>query len=161
MNDPMPRFNRDLPTGSIQVELVEALADIVKRLELSEIDIAYGDIKIRVMRQLSAAIAPTIVTSLALPTHSPVSITEPPPNRLESTGAIKSPMVGTAYLRSSPEAPPFVNIASKVKAGDRILLVEAMKTFNDILAPCDGTVTAILVEDGQPVEYDQPLFVIE
>ncbi len=70
-------------------------------------------------------------------------------------------MVGTAYLRASPEAPPFVEIGSVVKAGDKLLLVEAMKTFNEIVAPVAGTVTSILVEDGQPVEYGQPLFVIE
>ncbi|MGH6796890.1 MAG: acetyl-CoA carboxylase, partial [Roseiarcus sp.] len=76
-------------------------------------------------------------------------------------GAVKSPMVGTAYRRASPEAPAFVEVGSVVKAGDKLLLVEAMKTFNEIVAPRAGTVTRILVEDGQPVEYGQPLFVIE
>ena len=76
-------------------------------------------------------------------------------------GAVKSPMVGTAYLRPSPDARPFVEVGSKVKAGERILLVEAMKTFNDIVAHRAGTVTEILVEDGQPVEYGEPLLVIE
>ena len=70
-------------------------------------------------------------------------------------------MVGTAYLRPSPEAPAFVEVGSLVKAGDKILLVEAMKTFNEIVAPRAGTVTAILVEDGQPVEYGEPLLIIE
>ena len=69
-------------------------------------------------------------------------------------------MVGTAYLRASPEAKAFVELGSAVKAGDKILLVEAMKTFNEIVAPRAGTVSAILVEDGQPVEYGQPLLVI-
>jgi acetyl-CoA carboxylase biotin carboxyl carrier protein len=73
----------------------------------------------------------------------------------------KSPMVGTAYLRPSPEAAAFVEVGSLVKAGDKILLVEAMKTFNEIVAPRAGTVTAILVEDGQPVEYGEPLLIIE
>jgi acetyl-CoA carboxylase biotin carboxyl carrier protein len=76
-------------------------------------------------------------------------------------GAVKSPMVGTAYLRPSPEAKQFVEIGSQVKAGEKILLVEAMKTFNEILAPRAGTVTQILVEDGQPVEYGEPLLIIE
>ena len=70
-------------------------------------------------------------------------------------------MVGTAYLRPAPESPPFVDVGSMVKAGDKILLVEAMKTFNEIIAPKGGTVTQILVADGQPVEYGQSLFVIE
>ena len=76
-------------------------------------------------------------------------------------GAVKSPMVGTAYRRPSPDAKPFVEVGSVVKAGEKILLVEAMKTFNDIVAPRGGTVTAIFVEDGHPVEYGEPLLVIE
>jgi acetyl-CoA carboxylase biotin carboxyl carrier protein len=70
-------------------------------------------------------------------------------------------MVGTVYLRPSPAAPPFVELGTKVQSGEKLLLVEAMKTFNEILAPREGTVTSILVEDGQPVEYGQPLLVIE
>ena len=76
-------------------------------------------------------------------------------------GAVKSPMVGTAYRTSSPEAKPFIEVGSAVKEGDRILLVEAMKTFNDIVAHKSGTVSAIFVEDGQPVEFGQPLVVID
>ena len=75
--------------------------------------------------------------------------------------ALKSPMVGTAYLRPSPDAKPFIEVGSRVTAGDKLLLIEAMKTFNDIVAPKGGAVTAILVEDGQPVEYGEPLLVIE
>ena len=76
-------------------------------------------------------------------------------------GAVKSPMVGTAYLRPSPEAEPFVTVGSVVKAGEKILLIEAMKTFNEIVAPRAGTVSQILVEEGQPVEYGEPLLIIE
>jgi acetyl-CoA carboxylase biotin carboxyl carrier protein len=75
--------------------------------------------------------------------------------------AVKSPMVGTAYLRASPETKPFVEIGSMVKIGDKLLLVEAMKTFNDIVAPRAGKVVRILVDDGSPVEYDQPLMIVE
>ena len=85
--------------------------------------------------------------------------TEPP--LADLAGAVKSPMVGTAYLRASPETKPFVEIGSAVKAGDKLLLVEAMKTFNDIVAPHAGKVVSILVADGSPVEYDQPLMIIE
>jgi acetyl-CoA carboxylase biotin carboxyl carrier protein len=161
MNDPMPHFDCGLSTGGIQLDLVEGLANIVKRLELSEIDIAHGDLKIRITRQLSFAVAPAVAMPTALPTHTPISSVAPSPNRIESVGAMKSPMVGTVYLRPTPEASPFIKVDSKIKAGDRVLLIEAMKTFNEILAPRDGTVTAILVEDGQPVEYDQSLIVIE
>jgi acetyl-CoA carboxylase biotin carboxyl carrier protein len=79
----------------------------------------------------------------------------------DGAGTVKSPMVGTVYLRSSADAAPFVEVGTQVKTGDKVLLVEAMKTFNEILAPRAGTVTGILVEDGQPVEYGQPLLVIE
>ena len=78
----------------------------------------------------------------------------------EHPGTVKSPMVGTAYLRPAPESPPFVDVGSLVKAGDKILLVEAMKTFNEIVAPRAGTVSAIFVEDGQPVEFGEALLVI-
>ena len=76
-------------------------------------------------------------------------------------GTVKSPMVGTAYLRPSPEAKTFVEIGSVVKTGDKLLLVEAMKTFNEIVAPRAGVVSNILIEDGQPVEYGEPLLIIE
>jgi acetyl-CoA carboxylase biotin carboxyl carrier protein len=76
-------------------------------------------------------------------------------------GAVPSPMVGTAYLRPSPDAKPFIEVGTKVQAGDKLLLVEAMKTFNEIVAPRAGTVTAIFVEDGMPVEYGEALLVLE
>ena len=83
------------------------------------------------------------------------------PAAVEHPGTVKSPMVGTAYLRPAPETAPFVDIGTMVKPGDKILLVEAMKTFNEIIAPKGGIVTQILVADGEPVEYGQALFVIE
>ena len=76
-------------------------------------------------------------------------------------GAVKSPMVGTAYRRPSPDAKPFVEVGSTVAAGDRVMLVEAMKTFNEIVATRAGTVSAILVEDGQPVEFGQAMLIVE
>jgi acetyl-CoA carboxylase biotin carboxyl carrier protein len=152
-----PKPATPAPNSPADTELVEALAKILTRLGLSEIEIAHGEIKIRVARQLTAAAhhAPAGPAPAAAPAAgSPAAAADAP-------GAVKSPMVGTAYLRASPEAPPFVEIGSVVKAGDKLLLVEAMKTFNEIVAPVAGTVTRILVEDGQPVEYGQPLFVIE
>ena len=142
-----------------QTELVETLADIAKRLDLSEIEYQLGDLKIRVARQV---MAPSMV-SVALP-EAPRPVAAAPAAAapvLDHPGTVKSPMVGTAYLRPSPESTPFVDIGSAVKAGDKILLIEAMKTFNEIIAPNGGTVREILVTDGQPVEYGQPLFVIE
>ena len=142
--------------------LVESLAEIAKRLELSEIEYSTGDLKIRVARQL----APTYVTVPAAPAGQALasaSMLPPasPAAAAEHPGTVKSPMVGTAYLRPAPEAAPFVDIGTVVKSGDKILLVEAMKTFNEIIAPKGGTVTQILVADGEPVEYGQALFVIE
>ena len=104
--------------------------------------------------------------------HAPAAVIAPPPvaaaapapvaaPAADHSGAVKSPMVGTAYFRPSPDAKPFIEVGSKVKEGQKLLLIEAMKTFNEIVAPRGGTVTAILVEDGEPVEYGQSMLVIE
>ncbi len=151
------------PNGDAAVdrtELVEALADIAKRLDLSEIEYQTGELKIRVARQMTT-------TTLHLPAAAaPVAealktAAAPAAPLADHPGTVKSPMVGTAYLRPAPESPAFVDVGVVVKAGDKILLVEAMKTFNEIIAPRGGTVTAIMVQDGQPVEYGQALLVIE
>jgi acetyl-CoA carboxylase biotin carboxyl carrier protein len=159
MKYPGPKSAGNNGASAIDTDLVEALAKMVTRLGLSEIEVAHGDLKIRIGRQISQAV---IQPAAAAP---PASGGAPQPAAaapgVESPGAVKSPMVGTAYLRSAPDAPPFVEIGARVKVGDKLLLVEAMKTFNEIVAPRAGTVTGILVEDGQPVEYGQPLLVIE
>ena len=145
------------PGDAPQTDLVESLAEIAKRLDLSEVEYQVGDFKIRVARQMTTAMVPLQAT--AERAASAISAAAEP--MAEHPGTVKSPMVGTAYLRPAPESPPFVDVGSSVKAGDKILLVEAMKTFNEIIAPKGGTVTQILVGDGQPVEYGQALFVIE
>ena len=142
-----------------QTRLVESLADIAKRLDLSEIQYQLGDLKIRVARHMTTP--QPIAFAAPEPARAPVVVTMPVAPPAEHPGTVKSPMVGTAYLRPAPESPAFVEIGSIVKAGDKILLVEAMKTFNEIIAPKGGTVTQIFVEDGTPVEYGQALFVIE
>jgi acetyl-CoA carboxylase biotin carboxyl carrier protein len=146
--------------------LVEQLAQIVARLDLTEIEINQGDLRIRVARQVSAAPA---ANSLPIAAASPVVLAPSAAATAHAAsvapsdhpGTVKSPMVGTAYRRPSPEARPFVEIGTQVKSGDKLLLIEAMKTFNEILAPRSGTVTAILIEDGQPVEFGEPLLVVE
>jgi len=155
MKYPEPKPDVSPAAAAIDTELVEILAQLVSRLGLSEIEVANGDFKIRVARQLSAAVIPSAVTP------SPAAAIGAPSAPAEGPGTVKSPMVGTVYLRSSADAAPFVEVGAQVKTGDKVLLVEAMKTFNEILAPRAGTVTGILVEDGQPVEYGQPLLVIE
>ena len=141
-----------------QTELIESLGDIAKRLDLSEIEYQLGDLRIRVARQMTTQMVPVAVPETPRATAAPAAAAAP---ALDHPGTVKSPMVGTAYLRPSPESAPFVDIGSSVKAGDKILLIEAMKTFNEIIAPNGGTVREILVADGQPVEYGQSLFVIE
>jgi acetyl-CoA carboxylase biotin carboxyl carrier protein len=156
-----PKAATPAPNSPVDTELVEALAKILTRLGLSEIEIANGETKIRVARQIAAGAAHAPAGAAAAPAAAPAAGAKAAAAESDAPGAVKSPMVGTAYLRASPEAPPFVEIGSVVKAGDKLLLVEAMKTFNEIVAPVSGTVTSILVEDGQPVEYGQLLFVIE
>jgi acetyl-CoA carboxylase biotin carboxyl carrier protein len=153
----------------VDVAAVDQLAQIVSQYDLSELEISLGDLQVRLARQrapssVPANIAPLPQTSPAEANPAQGSINAPPPMEApvaDLAGAVKSPMVGTAYLRASPETKPFVEIGSVVKVGDRLLLVEAMKTFNDIAAPRAGKVVSILVADGSPVEYDQPLMIIE
>lgn len=161
------------PTSGVDTALVEQLAVIVAHHDLSEIVVDFEGLHIRVARQSSVA-QPMQMQMQHAPAQTmayapaPAAVVAPPPTLSvpapaagENPGAVKSPMVGTAYRRPSPDSKPFVEIGSQVKEGDKILLIEAMKTFNDIVAPRSGVVTAILVEDGQPVEYGEPLLVIE
>jgi acetyl-CoA carboxylase biotin carboxyl carrier protein len=154
----------------IDAELVRAIARLLAESDLTEIEVQKGDLRIRAARTQTvvAHAAAHPATAIALPPHAPAAAPSapaaPPPAEAptaEHPEALKSPMVGTAYLRPSPDARPFVEIGARVSAGDKLLLIEAMKTFNDIVAPRSGVVTAILVEDGQPVEYGEPLLVIE
>ncbi|GGH22423.1 acetyl-CoA carboxylase biotin carboxyl carrier protein subunit [Alsobacter metallidurans] len=154
---------------AIDPKLVREIATMLADTDLTEIEVEKGDLRIRVVRQLPA---PQVV-QYAAPAHAPHATVAPPPvptaapgsAKAEAAGppagAVTSPMVGTAYRRPSPDAKAFVEVGSVVKAGEKILLVEAMKTFNEIVAPRAGTVTAIFIEDGQPVEYGEPLLVIE
>ena len=150
-------------------DLVRELANLIADTDLSEIEVEKGDLRIRVARMVTAAVTVPLAAAPAAP--APAAVVAPPPTTAESAaaakpgaphpGAVLSPMVGTAYRKPSPEAKSFVEIGSKVQAGDKVLLIEAMKTFNDIVAPRAGTVTALYVEDGTPVEYGEPLLVIE
>jgi acetyl-CoA carboxylase biotin carboxyl carrier protein len=148
-------------------DLVRELANLIADTDLSEIEVEKGDLRIRVARLVQAAVTVPVAAPAA---YAPPPVVAPPPVSAEAAGgkpsaphpgAVLSPMVGTAYRKPSPDAKDFVEIGSKVQAGDKVLLVEAMKTFNEIVAPRAGTVTAIYVEDGTPVEYGEPLLVIE
>lgn len=147
----------------IDVELVRELAEMLDNTNLTEIEVEDGDRKIRVARKLGGA-AP--VQMVAAPAAAPVAVAAPAaaaeaPAAPVHANAVKSPMVGTAYLAAEPGAAPFVSVGSSVKAGDTLLIVEAMKVMNPITAPAGGVVKAVLVDNGQPVEFDQPLIVVE
>ncbi len=146
----------------VDTKLVRELADMLGETGLSEIEVEDGERKIRVSRTMTAVAAPA-TSVVAAPQPAPV-IAAPAVEAAApavSVNAVKSPMVGTAYLSAEPGSAPFVSEGSQVKAGDTLLIVEAMKVMNPITAPNGGTVRAILVEDGQPVEFDQPLVVVE
>jgi acetyl-CoA carboxylase biotin carboxyl carrier protein len=149
----------------IDPALVRELAELLTDNELTEIEVADGDRRIKVKREPAAIIgaaasAPAAAAASALeapPIHGKEDVGEPE----EVAGqAIKSPMVGTAYLSPEPSAKPFIEVGDAVKAGDTLLIVEAMKVMNPITAPAGGVVKKIMVADAQPVEFDQPLVVI-
>ncbi|MGF7171036.1 acetyl-CoA carboxylase biotin carboxyl carrier protein [Sphingobium xanthum] len=151
----------------VDVKLVRELAKMLDATNLTEIEVADGDRKIRVARKPAAQAASYAApVAAAAPASAPVAAAPAPAAAAPAAGAaaaagtVKSPMVGTCYLAPDPEAAPFVKVGDSVKAGQTLLIVEAMKVMNPISAPSAGTVQAILVESGQPVEYDQPLIVV-
>jgi acetyl-CoA carboxylase biotin carboxyl carrier protein len=149
----------------VDQQLVRDLAGILNDTNLTEIEVEIGDLKVRVARQVQAATyampplpagpapvsAPAAASSSSGASSSPESL----------ANAVPSPMVGTAYLAPSPDAKPFIEVGQTVREGQTLLIIEAMKTMNQIPAPRAGKVTAILIEDAEPVEYGMPLVVIE
>ncbi|MBX3595508.1 acetyl-CoA carboxylase biotin carboxyl carrier protein [Sphingomonas sp.] len=151
----------------VDIELVRQLATVLDDTNLTEIEVEDGDRKVRVARKVSAAPAPVAYAAppamaAPAPAAAPAAMPSDPASITPShENAVKSPMVGTAYLAAEPGAKPFSAVGQQVKAGDTLLIVEAMKVMNPIAAPHGGTIKAILVENGQPVEFDQPLIVVE
>jgi acetyl-CoA carboxylase biotin carboxyl carrier protein len=147
-------------------KLIRELADLLDETNLTEIEIERDGLRVRVARGVTtvAAGVPTQVGATAPGagvTPATASGAEDSADISKHPGAVPSPMVGTAYVAPEPGAKPFVDIGSKVAAGDTLLIIEAMKTMNQIPSPRSGTVTQILFEDGQPVEFGEPLMVIE
>jgi acetyl-CoA carboxylase biotin carboxyl carrier protein len=138
--------------------LIRGLASLLNDTGLSEIEIEHKGLRVRVARNISLAAAPSLQATAA----PSAAIGVPAPKDADNhPGTVRSPMVGTAYRAPEPGAPAFAEIGSVVKQGQTVLIVEAMKTMNHIPAPRPGTVKAVFVENGQPVEYGEPLMIIE
>lgn len=145
---------------SAERKLIKELAELLNETGLTEIEIEKSGLKVRVARTvtIAASAGPMMAAGSAHPvTAAPIAPADP----AKHPGAVKSPMVGTAYRAAEPGAAPFVEIGSRVAAGDPLLIIEAMKTMNQIPATKSGTVTSILFENGQPVEFGEPLVIIE
>ena len=157
------------PADPIDARLVRKLADILTETGLSEIEVEHGGLKIRVAKQLAAvhhvtAHAPVAHAAPAAAAPAPVAVEAAPataPAARAKGDEVKSPMVGTVFLQPQPGADPFVKVGDTVTAGQTLFIVEAMKTMNPIPAPKGGKVVEILVADGQPVEFGEPLAIIE
>jgi acetyl-CoA carboxylase biotin carboxyl carrier protein len=145
-------------------DLIRELAKLLDETGLGEIEVEREGVRVRVARQVSHVVAaggashvPPIPAAAPAPATIPLTVVDP----AKHPGVVTSPMVGTAYRAAEPTAKPFIDIGSTVKAGEPLLIIEAMKTMNQIPAPRAGTVTQILFEDGHPVEYGEPLLIIE
>ncbi|PCD04038.1 acetyl-CoA carboxylase, biotin carboxyl carrier protein [Sphingomonas spermidinifaciens] len=152
----------------VDIELVRQLAGVLDETQLTEIEVEDGERRVRVAREVTVApmmqAAPAYAPALP---HAPQPVAAAPAPAetgasapASTANAVKSPMVGTAYLAAEPGAKPFAALGQQVAAGDTLLIIEAMKVMNPIIAPAAGTVTQVLVENGQPVEFDQPLIVV-
>jgi len=159
-----------LKNDEIDTALVRGLADILNDTDLTEIEVERGDLKIRVAREITMAAPIQYAPAPVQAAHAPAPTTAAPPLSMPSDPAtivakqgeeVKSPMVGTVYLQASPEAPPFISVGDKVKKGQTLLIVEAMKTMNPIQSPRDGVVVEVLVGDAQPVEFGEALVLLE
>ena len=147
--------------------LIRELALLLDETSLTEIEIERAGLRLRVARNISiAASMPAGLSGVSGPHPAPAGAANPAPDPpvtdfADHPGVVPSPMVGTAYWAPEPGAKPFIEVGSKVSTGQTLLIIEAMKTMNQIPSPRAGTVTQILVEDGQPVEFGEPLVIIE
>ena len=155
------------PTSK-DLKFVKELMGLLEESDLTEIDFQKGDLAISLSKSNPAAAVQHVMAApgamatapaAAVPSQ-PVATKESPADTAAHPGAVKSPMVGTAYIRPSPDADAFVNVGDKVKEGDTVMLIEAMKTFNPIVAPKSGKIEQVLVDDASPVEFGEALFII-
>jgi acetyl-CoA carboxylase biotin carboxyl carrier protein len=145
----------------VDQSLIRELAELLRETGLTEIEIERDDTRVRVARSVVQAPSPPVPPTPPTPPPPAEKREEKPAEPAVHPGTVHSPIVGTAYRSPEPGAPPFVNVGDVVAEGDTLLIVEAMKTMNQIPAPRAGKVTRILIEDGQPVEYDEPLMIVE
>jgi acetyl-CoA carboxylase biotin carboxyl carrier protein len=159
--DDKDRAKEQGEASGAEQQLIRQLADLLNETGLSEIEIEKSGLKIRVARTLSiqsaVAAAPAAPAAAAAAAPAKAGAGDP----AKHPGVVKSPMVGTAYRSPEPGAPTFIEVGSRVSQGDTLLIIEAMKTMNQIPAPHSGKVTTILIENGQPVEFGEPLVIIE
>ncbi|KAB0573234.1 MULTISPECIES: acetyl-CoA carboxylase biotin carboxyl carrier protein [Brucella] len=150
-------------TSVIDKETIRDLADILNETDLTDIEVEHGDLRIRVSRKVTVQAAATVMQAAPVASAAPVAaaVAAEPTKAELSKNAVPSPMVGTAYLAPAPGARNFIEVGTQVKEGQTLLIIEAMKTMNQIAAPRAGTVKAILIEDAAPVEFGEPLVVIE
>ena len=150
---------------SPEQQLIRDLADILNQTGLSEIEMEKSGLKVRVARMLTVAAAVPMAQPAVLPSAgaggAAAAAKAEGVDPSKHPGAVKSPMVGTAYRSPEPTAPAFIEVGSKVSQGETLLIIEAMKTMNQIPSTRSGTVTAILFENGQPVEFDEALVIVE
>jgi acetyl-CoA carboxylase biotin carboxyl carrier protein len=146
--------------STIDQELIRQLAMLLTETDLSEIEVEHADLRIRVARTITVAPA-AVQVSAPMPVASAVVVAPVEVNPANHPGVVPSPMVGTAYRSPEPGAKSFIEVGDTVREGQTLLIVEAMKTMNQIPSPRSGTVKAIMVIDGQPVEYGEPLLIIE
>ena len=166
-NDTAPADSPD--ARAIDTKLVRKLAAILKETELTEIEVERGDLRIRVARELTVAAAPVALAPTAAVQAAPAAVAAQAPGAETPAASaadyagdvVPSPMVGTVYMQAQPGAEPFIRVGSVVTEGQTLLIVEAMKTMNPIPAPRGGKVVEILVADAQPVEFGEPLVVLE
>jgi len=144
---------------SIDDKTIRKLADLLNDTGLTEIEYSEGEKRIRVAKQITTSSVATVAAPAAAP--APAAAAEAPAKPAAAKNTVNSPMVGTAYLSPEPGSAPYVSVGDTVREGQTVLIVEAMKVMNPIKAPQSGTVKEILVSDAQPVEFGEPLMVIE
>jgi acetyl-CoA carboxylase biotin carboxyl carrier protein len=145
--------------SAVDHDLIRELAKLLDETGLTEIEFERNGERVRVARRAKRAAGPATAASAS--SAAGPAIEEGPPDHSRNPGLVTSPMVGTAYLGAEPGARPYVEVGTRVRAGETLLIIEAMKTMNQIPAPRAGVVTQILIEDGQPVEFGEPLMIVE